>query len=71
MTPRFYPSLFVPLSFLGMFLAVVLLRPLLPIDETRYVTVAWEMFLRHDPLAPLTVNGTPYHHKPPLLFWLI
>lgn len=71
MTPRFYPSLFIPLSFLGMFLAVVLLRPLLPIDETRYVTVAWEMFLRHDPLAPLTVNGTPYHHKPPLLFWLI
>lgn len=54
-----------------MFTVVILTRPLLPIDETRYLSVAWEMYLRHDWLAPLTMNGTPYHHKPPLLFWLI
>ncbi len=54
-----------------LFIAAIVFRPLLPIDETRYMTVAWEMHLRGDWLAPLTVNFQPYHHKPPLLFWLI
>ncbi len=44
-------------------------RPLTPIDETRYVGVAWEMWLRGDWLL-LFKNGAPYSHKPPLLFWL-
>lgn len=64
-------EIWILLSFGGLFLMAVLFRPLLPIDETRYLTVAWEMFLRHDWFAPLTMNGEPYHHKPPLLFWLI
>jgi 4-amino-4-deoxy-L-arabinose transferase-like glycosyltransferase len=46
------------------------LRPILPIDETRYVSVAWEMWLRGDFLVPY-LNGLPYSEKPPLLFWLI
>ncbi len=46
------------------------LRPLLPVDETRYLGVAWEMWLRDDFLVPY-LNGEPYSHKPPLLFWLI
>lgn len=54
-----------------LFIAAIFFRPLLPIDETRYMSVAWEMHLREDWLAPLTINFTPYHHKPPLLFWLI
>lgn len=45
-------------------------RPLLPVDETRYLSVAWEMWQRGDWLVP-HLNGQPYHHKPPLLFWLI
>lgn len=45
-------------------------RPLIPIDETRYAAVAWEMWLRGDWLVP-HINGEPYSHKPPLLFWLI
>jgi 4-amino-4-deoxy-L-arabinose transferase-like glycosyltransferase len=45
-------------------------RPLLPIDETRYLAVAWEMWLRGDFLVP-RLNGELYSHKPPLLFWLI
>lgn len=45
-------------------------RPLMPIDETRYVTVAWEMHLADHWLVPL-LNGEAYHHKPPLLFWVI
>ena len=45
-------------------------RYLLPIDETRYVTVAWNMWLRGDFLVPF-LNDHPYSDKPPLLFWLI
>ncbi|MCX7190907.1 MAG: glycosyltransferase family 39 protein [Candidatus Methylopumilus sp.] len=41
-----------------------------PIDETRYMSVAWDMWLRQDYLVP-HLNGLPYSHKPPLLFWLI
>lgn len=46
------------------------LRPLFPIDETRYISVAWEMYLSGDYFVP-TKNGAVYSHKPPLLFWLI
>jgi len=46
------------------------LLPLMPIDETRYISVAWEMWLRHDFLVP-HLNGETYAHKPPFLFWLI
>ena len=41
-----------------------------PYDETRYLSVAWEMWQRGDFLVPY-LNGEPYSHKPPLLFWLI
>jgi len=51
-------------------IASIWLRPLWPVDETRYASVAWEMWLRGDFLVPY-VNGEPYSHKPPLLFWLI
>jgi 4-amino-4-deoxy-L-arabinose transferase-like glycosyltransferase len=50
--------------------ACIWLRPLWPVDETRYASVAWEMWLRGDFLVP-HINGEPYSHKPPLLFWLI
>lgn len=52
------------------FVAAVLFRPLLPIDETRYLTVAWEMFLQKS-YAVMSLNFEPYHHKPPMLFWMI
>ncbi|PIW26414.1 MAG: glycosyltransferase [Rhodospirillales bacterium CG15_BIG_FIL_POST_REV_8_21_14_020_66_15] len=48
--------------------AAVLVRPLLPVDETRYLAVAWEMWQRGDFIVPY-LNGEPYSHKPPLLFW--
>lgn len=48
----------------------VIARPLLPLDETRYLAVAWEMRTGGDWLVP-HLNGAPYSHKPPLLFWLI
>jgi 4-amino-4-deoxy-L-arabinose transferase-like glycosyltransferase len=48
----------------------LVLRPLLPVDETRYLSVAWEMWRRGDWLVP-SLNGAPYSDKPPLLFWCI
>jgi 4-amino-4-deoxy-L-arabinose transferase-like glycosyltransferase len=45
-------------------------RPALPLDETRYLAVAWEMWQRGDFLVPFK-NGVAYSDKPPLLFWLI
>lgn len=44
--------------------------PAFPVDETRYLTVAWEMRHSGNWILP-TLNGEPYSHKPPLLFWLI
>jgi 4-amino-4-deoxy-L-arabinose transferase-like glycosyltransferase len=50
-------------------LAIALwIRPLLPSDETRYVSAAWEMWTRGDFLVP-HLNGETYSHKPPLMFW--
>lgn len=54
----------------GLAIASIWLRPMWPVDETRYASVAWEMWLRGDFLVP-HINGEPYSHKPPLLFWLI
>jgi len=50
-------------------IAAALFFPFFPKDETRYLTVAWEMKLNHS-FIPL-LNGLPYSHKPPLLFALI
>jgi 4-amino-4-deoxy-L-arabinose transferase-like glycosyltransferase len=45
-------------------------RSFTPLDETRYLSVAWEMWQGESFIVPL-LNGLPYSHKPPLLFWLI
>lgn len=50
--------------------SAIIIRPPLPVDETRYLAVAWEMWHRGDFIVPY-LNGEPYHHKPPLLFWLM
>lgn len=64
-------KLWLPAVIFILYFTAILFRPLLPIDETRYMTVAWEMFLHNGWFEPLTLNFEPYHHKPPLLFWLI
>ena len=45
------------------------LRPLYPLDETRYASVAWTM-QRLGSWWPM-LGESPYTHKPPLLFWLM
>ena len=58
------------LLWLALTVAGLALRPLLPVDETRYLAVAWDMWSSGSYLVP-HLNGIEYHHKPPLLFWLI
>ena len=69
-----YPPAFHPIAWVGLWLVLVIValvtRPLLPVDETRYLAVAWEMWTSTDRLVP-HLNGRPYSDKPPLLFWLI
>ncbi len=55
---------------LVLLLPVVFLLGPLPIDETRYLAVAWEMHTTGEYLVP-HLNGATYAHKPPMLFWLI
>ncbi len=45
-------------------------RPFLPVDETRYLAVAWEMWRDGNFLVPY-LNGEAYSQKPPLMFWLM
>ncbi len=66
--PVYRAALAALLAFVVVAVAGVLLRPALPIDETRYLAVAWEMWTRGDWLVP-TKNFDLYTHKPPLLFW--
>lgn len=54
----------------GLGLLMLASRPLLPVDETRYLSVAWEMWLRGDFIVPHK-NFAVYVDKPPLLFWLM
>ena len=68
--PRTSGAMQVCLGLLLLALWALATRFPLPIDETRYLTVAWEMWNRGDFLVPY-LNGEPYSHKPPLLFWLI
>lgn len=64
------PFLFACLFIFLIGLVGITTRPLFPVDETRYVTVAWEMFSSKNWILP-TLNHVPYDHKPPLLFWMI
>ncbi|HEV7490109.1 MAG TPA: glycosyltransferase family 39 protein [Rhodanobacteraceae bacterium] len=80
MNPRPSPAVELPVwravvqhpLFLGIVLLVpiIFLLPPLPIDETRYLAVAWEMHRTGEFLVP-HLNGELYPQKPPLLFWLI
>lgn len=70
MSPRLaYPAFWI-IGWCVLVVTSLFCRSLVPIDETRYVGVAWEMWLRSDFLVPFE-NGIAYSHKPPLLFWMI
>ena len=64
------PALLAAFICLALMVAAQLARPLFPVDETRYLTVAWEMHQSGNYVLP-SLNYEAYHHKPPVLFWLI
>jgi 4-amino-4-deoxy-L-arabinose transferase-like glycosyltransferase len=70
MTRNDRPLLTAALLWTALVASALLFRPPLPIDETRYLSVAWEMWRTHGFLVP-RLNGVPYAEKPPLLFHLI
>lgn len=55
---------------LGLILSALYSRPPIPVDETRYLSVAWDMWQNNEFLVP-HINGVPYSQKPPLFFWAI
>ncbi len=57
-------------SWFLLLLPVALFFSAWPIDETRYLSVAWEMRSSGQMLMP-HLNGALYSDKGPLLFWLI
>lgn len=59
-----------PALWILLLLPLLAILPAVPIDETRYLSVAWEMRLTHSWIT-LHLNGVPYFDKPPLLFWLM
>ncbi len=68
--PLVHPALLAAFICAGLMVVGLLLRPIFPVDETRYLTVAWEMHQSGNWILP-TLNAEAYHHKPPVLFWLI
>ncbi len=56
-------------AWLMLVLVALKTRSLWPIDETRYISVAWEMWVHGDFLVPY-LNSAPYSDKPPFMFWL-
>ncbi len=55
--------------FLVISLIFQLYRQSVHVDEGRYLTSAFEMYTSGNYLIP-HLNGQPYSHKPPLLFWI-
>lgn len=68
MTTRGRFSLLCGLGWVSLTVTALAFVPLVPVDETRYAGIAWEMLVDGDWLVP-HLNGAPYSHKPPLLFW--
>lgn len=71
--PRWLPGVRLAATWLGLWLllvaAALVARAAWPVDETRVLAVAWEMWTRPSFLVPL-LNGEP-HAAPPLMYWLV
>lgn len=70
MDPGSGKQMFLWLAAVALLLPPVFFLPPVPIDETRYLAVAWNMHIDHRWLVPW-LDGAPYSDKPPILFWLI
>lgn len=63
-------DLLAPASIILLGIITITLRDFIPYDETRYISVAWEMWRDKNFLIP-HISGEIYSDKPPLLFWLV
>ena len=70
MDPNPHRRLLPWLAAVALLLPPVFFMQPVPIDETRYLAIAWNMRLSGQHLVPW-LDGLPYSDKPPLLFWLI
>lgn len=71
MTRHVFPMMRWPAAWTLLFVLVATATlPIIPVDETRCTSVAWEMWTQRSFLLPI-LNGEPYADKPPMLFWLI
>ncbi len=59
-----------PWSVVLLLLPLLWVLPAVPVDETRYLSIAWEM-RQTGSWITLHLDGQPYFDKPPLLFWLV
>jgi len=59
-----------PWTIMLLLLPLLWVLPAVPVDETRYLSIAWEM-RQTGSWITLHVDGVPYFDKPPLLFWLV
>ncbi len=70
---KWFPTTQWAMSYAGLWLLLfassLFTRSPWPVDETRTLAVAWEMWLAHASLVP-TLNGEVYAHSP-LDYWLI
>ncbi|MEO8671378.1 MAG: glycosyl transferase [Tahibacter sp.] len=66
---QIYPPAWLILWFAVALFAIFQHGPM-PLYSTRTLAVAWEMWQRGEFLVP-HINGAPYSHKVPLLFWMI
>jgi 4-amino-4-deoxy-L-arabinose transferase-like glycosyltransferase len=72
-SPIYLPKTRIPLwlpLWLGVALLAIFQHGPMPLYSTRTLAVAWEMWQHGEWLVP-HINGAPYSHKVPLLFWLI
>jgi len=71
--PRWLATMRLAAGWVGLWLMLLMAalasRSPWPVDETRLLASAWEMWLRGDYLVPV-VNGAPFTHQPPLILWL-
>ncbi len=72
--PKWIEEIRFTIGWLGLWLLIVvaglLSRTIWPLDETRFLALAWDLWQRDSWLLP-RLNGDPYFSQPPLGLWLV
>jgi len=72
--PKWYVGVRFTAGWMGLWLLIVVAglisRKVWPVDETRFLALAWDLWQRDAWLLP-NLNGEPYLSQPPLALWLV